>query len=505
MRIELPTGQIAEFPDDMPMSEIEAVLQRQFPVEPKQAIAQAGQSAAEDDVLGVSAAGVEMPTEFGRTQAVRQFAQGMTFGTSDELESALTGKPVQEIRKEMKQYKEDRPGAAMSAEIMGMAMSPAQLLKLPKALQGMSTTAQAATKAGTGGFAYGAGTAEGSAMDRIEQGAAYAVPSALFGAGGQMLINKIGNKTVDAAMKASADNPTVANLKTARDKAYDVVDASRTVFGKDSYDRIFNAANTAAKEAGFTGSAADPMKSVAFPNLTKMIALVDTHATQAMSLKQLDKLRNRIQGVASQAFKKGDTDEYIAIKNVVNDIDDMVEQRLAAAGDDSMKVARAAHARYAKARDINDALLEAKTQAKVTGSGGNTENLMRQAVNRILKNKNTQKFYTDEEREVMRKFAAGDLTQDVLRLVGKLSPTDSGLMLALQTGAMVTDPVFATTAAGGYLAKRLAESRIERKGGELISKLGGVTPTKPAAPAPLTTSGGVMGAQGLMEFLGVAP
>ena len=170
-----------------------------------------------------------------------------------------------------------------------------------------------------------------------------------------------------------------------------------------------------------------------------------------------------------------------------------------------MKAARAAHARYAKARDLNEALLEAKTQASTTGTGGNTENLMRQAVNRIRKNERTKKYYTDAEREIMRRFSEGDLPQTVLRNIGKLSPTDSGLMTALQLGAAVVDPTYVATAAAGFGAKKIAESRMERKAAELVNKIGGVTPPKPVPASSAVVNPSVIGTQGLLEYLGVAP
>jgi len=467
--------------------------------------AQMGAPAAEDDVLGVGSSGVMMPTEAGLDAITREFAQGATFGLSDELEAALTGKTLEEIAQGRKEFKQYAPSTAIAAETMGMALSPAALLKLPKALQGMSTVGQAATKAGAGGFVYGAGTSEGDVVDRIAQGAAYAVPSALFGAGGQMLINKVGNKTLNEAMKISAENPTVKNLEKAKDVAYKVVDKNGAIFGKDSYNTIFNAANKSASDIGFIGSATDPMRSLSYPYLTKAMAVVEQHSGQALTLKQLEKIRRNLQTNASQAFKSNAKDEYGAIKNIINEIDDVVEAKLAASGDDSMKAARAAHARYAKARDLNEALLEAKTQASTTGTGGNTENLMRQAVNRIRKNERTRKYYTDAEREVMRKFSEGDLPQTVLRNIGKLSPTDSGLMTALQLGAAVVDPTYVATAAAGFGAKKLAESRMERKAAELVNKIGGVTPPAPAAASGMITNPSVIGTQGILEYLGVAP
>ena len=167
MIVTLPDGRKVRFPDGMSKEEIKSLIKSKLPNIDKP-MYEAGQPAAEDDVLGVGASGVSMPTEYGRTQSSRSFAQGLPFVGSfmDEIESFFTGTPSEQIRSEMKQYNIESEGAGTLAELTGAVMSPlGQAQKLAKVVGG--------------GFSYGAGKAEGDLEERAIEGlktAAVAVP-----------------------------------------------------------------------------------------------------------------------------------------------------------------------------------------------------------------------------------------------------------------------------------------------------------------------------------------
>ena len=130
MIVALPDGRKVKFPDGMPKDEIKALIKSKFPNIDKP-MYEAGQPAAEDDALGVGASGVSMPTEYGRTQSVRSYAQGLPFVGSfmDEVESFFTGIPSEQIRSEMKQYNIESEGAGTTAEMVGAVMSPLEAHK----------------------------------------------------------------------------------------------------------------------------------------------------------------------------------------------------------------------------------------------------------------------------------------------------------------------------------------------------------------------------------------
>jgi len=117
----------------------------------------------------------------------RAFAQGVTFGTSDEIEAFITklrtGKPyreaVKEIRQEIAQFREDEPLIAYPSEIIGSL--PSGILGGARlAARGIGAVGQGAILGG----AYGAGTGEDTVSGR------------LTGAGGGALVGGAAAKAI---------------------------------------------------------------------------------------------------------------------------------------------------------------------------------------------------------------------------------------------------------------------------------------------------------------------
>lgn len=117
----------------------------------------------------------------------RAFAQGVTFGTADEIEAFVTklrtGKPykeaVKEIRQEIAQFREDEPLIAYPSEILGSL--PSGILGGARlAARGIGAVGQGAILGG----AYGAGTGEDTVSGR------------LTGAGGGALVGGAAAKAI---------------------------------------------------------------------------------------------------------------------------------------------------------------------------------------------------------------------------------------------------------------------------------------------------------------------
>ena len=68
--------------------------------------------------------------------------------------------------------------------------------------------------------------------------------------------------------------------------------------------------------------------------------------------------------------------------------------------------------------------------------------------------------YSDaEEIKLMEDFVQGTMSENTMRLIGKLSPTGNGLMQALNIGAIVNNPAFAVATISGAAAKAGAEGK----------------------------------------------
>jgi hypothetical protein len=503
---ELPDGTILEFPDNTPDSVVDSVVRQHMGVatptptaEPTQ-FREMGVSAAPDEPLGVSGAGVMMPTEAYRTGMGREFAQGVTLGGAEEaeagLKSAFGGGTYEEelakARGEMKQFREAEPKAAFAAEMAGSFASPIPYAKV-RGAERLGKTGEAMARAGAVGFGYGFGTGEGGIIERAENAVEVAVPSMLIGGIAQKGLDKLTNKTLAAATRQGMNKPTIEALETAKNKAYAEVDKSATVFGKSDMQDLYGRVSDIAKKYDY-----DPKIDTKIASIQRMM---ENKMDMAQSLSEFDRMR---QNIFRRAKGSGDETENAALREMAQAVSEVIDDKLGQSGDNIMQVARLANARYAKAKELDDAFEAARRQAAATGSGGNVENLYRQAVNRILKGKGSR-FFTEAELANMQKFVEGDSIQNVARLLGKLSPNGNGLMLALNVGAVAYDPMMVAATITGMGSKKFAEKRVESQAQKLVDMAAGqVKKVQEPATRGISAPSAVT-SQSLLEQLGVAP
>lgn len=141
------------------------------------------------------------PTRRARARAA---LQGLTFGFGEELESKLSGVPVEELRKEMREYSLQNPWENLMMEVLGGLPSGGGVSKLmSKIPEGARLIGALRTTPGSIGSVakegavqsalYGAGSAEGDLSDRLKgavaQGAQGAVVAPAVVAAGKALKN----------------------------------------------------------------------------------------------------------------------------------------------------------------------------------------------------------------------------------------------------------------------------------------------------------------------------
>jgi len=85
----------------------------------------------------------------------------------------------------------------------------------------------------------------------------------------------------------------------------------------------------------------------------------------------------------------------------------------------------------------------------------------------------------------MRQFVRGNVSENTLRLIGKLSPSGNGLMMALNIGAIAAEPMMAAATAAGAGAKALSEAAAMR-GAEALKTMA-ATGAVPAQQPIMTT------------------
>lgn len=210
--------------------------------------------------------------------------------------------------------------------------------------------------------------------------------------------------------------------------------------------------------------------------LNATLKILDRRAGKETTLTQLDDIRKNLW--KRYAVAK----DQPQILDAIASIDHMINKKGSAS--ELMEVARAANSRYAKSQLLEDAFNKAQDQTAATGSGGNILNKYRQAVTSIINNERKAKFFTAGELDMMRQFVRGDASENLKRLVGKLSPSGNGLMMALHViGGVASNGASLPLMAAGALAKGSADKSAMRGASAIQDFVAGV----PRVMAPQST------------------
>src|SRR5690606_33199213 len=144
---------------------------------------------------------------------------------------------------------------------------------------------------------------------------------------------------------------------------------------------------------------------------------------------------------------QGDKGEAHFGEMFIDVIDDFITKtapsRVAAgAGDDAANGAipagRTTHSLLRRSETLASAMTAARLRAASSGSGGNIDNSIRQELRKIITSDKKSRGFTKAELDAMEGIVVGGgKIQDVMRLIGKLSPSGNGLMAALGLGATI--------------------------------------------------------------------
>ena len=440
-RVEF-NGEIVEFPDGVSDDQILSFLKAQNSAPP--------------------AAPTVDPSQVNRVNAlVNSAAQGLTFGTSDEIEAGLStglgflgdyGKELESVRARQDALRQEYPTTSLVGEIggavgTGVGAARAGLSLLGGARSVPGAIGRGAVEGAAYGGLYGAGNSEGGAIERAEgfgsgavQGAA--VGGALSGAS-QGVVNSLARR---AAKKAA---PSLDDLAGVKDRAYQAVDQSGFKFPQSQWDQFVGDLQNVMSQ--------DKISAARNPKAASMLGDIADMKGMTPSLSEVDKLR---QVISRDVAGATDPSERRFGQMMIDKIDTLVDQ---ASGAPALKTALDATRRIKKSEQITEALMKGERRAQSTGSGGNVENAMRQNVRGILDNASKRRGFTPEEISAMEDFVRGGKVQNLMRLVGKLSPGGSGLMTALGIGGTMANPLLGVPALAGMGAKAIADKSVRGK------------------------------------------
>jgi len=441
--------------------------------------------------------GYQPTTESGQAQPVgsatgapRAALQGMTFGFGDEIVGGMTGtmaaagnvmrgqpanlggeveRFTEQERQRIGQFRQEAPVTAIGSEVAG-AVASSVVTPAVRALQALSPVARATVTGGGSGALYGFGTGEGGLASRLRNAVEVGIPSALFGGALQGTVQIAGAAAprIAALFKRSAERPSIEVLRNTKNAAYDAVDKSGLRFDPADMDSLLVAARAAADDVNYVPDVDR--------NTFAAIRMIENNAGKEATIGQLDKLR---QGLRSRFDASGGKE--VGILKMIDAVDDMIASHPST--DALMTLAREANGRYKKAELLDYAFNRAELQTAATGSGGNILNKYKQAVTSILTNPNQSRYFNAAEKAQMEALIRGDITENVLRRIGKLSPSGNGLMLALNIGAIAANPLMAIGTAVGAGAKALSDSSGQRAVQGILDTVSGV-PLRPRVQVP---------------------
>ena len=421
-------------------------------------------------------------------QAARSAATPVVGGWSDELAGVaemFMGGDYEQGRQRFLEtarlYSEQNPNAAKWAKRLGGAEGTIAALSVGGAstpLQG-SLPARMAQGAGIGAVAAGAegavseaGRAEpGQRAEAAVEGAKTgALFGAAFGAGGVFVADKA-SKVLRRVFTKTAERPTVEGLRAAKNLAYRAVDEAGETFTATEVGGMVKKFEDTLDASDYVGGMGQKVD-IQLARLRKM-----ADKGQPITLSRLDDVRSRLWKAYNAA------QDEVEILDAISIIDEMIDAK----GGDIMRMAREANARFRKAELLENAFEKAQRQTASTGSGGNILNKYRQAVTGILSNQKQAKFFSQEEIAVMDNFVRGDIGENVLRRIGKLSPNGNGLMQALNLAAVAVDP----TAIAGSAAATFAKDAADRSAMRGADSLQDMVATGQAPAAAPTTAAGI--------------
>lgn len=299
---------------------------------------------------------------------------------------------------------------------------------------------------------YGAAAGAGSeALGQIAEDTDVEGAARLVGALATPMVIGGATRALRSAIKAADERPSLDTFYDRKTAAYKAVDDSGVVVQPAAIDRIYaNSVQAARSTPNYVPQVDEATNSA--------LALLDSiRGPQSMTISQLDKVRQQLNNLYRSNRNQ------VSILDMVDSVDDAISGALQSAGAGPlMEIARSANSAFKKVELLDMAMDTAKTGAAVSGSGGNVVNKYRQAVAAILRNPRQLSYFNSGEIEAMKRIARGNLPENVLRSIGKLSPTGGGLMKVINFAAIVHNPFLLAGSAVAAGSKKASEMLMER-------------------------------------------
>ncbi len=263
------------------------------------------------------------------------------------------------------------------------------------------------------------------------------------------------NKTLEAFGKKSRTSPSLETLRNNKNASYEAFEKAGGDIKVRMDDVIQDIEDEIVKNEDMFLSYVPRLD--ANKPVDEFLKTVKSFKGKEFNLTALDKLKSSTYA----NYKNSGFDPRVNILR--NKLDDAIENASTKSGGDKAQAllnqARANNRTYKKVQIFDELMEKAELQTAATGSGGNIVNKYRQALVKIVTDKNKSRAFDEQEIQLMKSIIDGKTSDNVLRLVGKLSPNGNGLMTFLNLAAVSTNPAFLAITSTAMGAKRLADKR----------------------------------------------
>lgn len=271
---------------------------------------------------------------------------------------------------------------------------------------------------------------------------------------------KVYNKTAEALRQKNFKSPALETAEQSKNKAWDEFEqvAGKLAINMDDVNRDLGVAIANNRKDVFIGYTPKGGGDADF--IDQAIQKVSAHTGDTFNAVQLNNLVKELNEVYRRSGYKPQL-KFIR-DNVKNTLETKAAQVANTVGGDAgnlLKNANAESRKYYKIKMFDEAMDKAKRNVASTGSGGNVVNTYKQAIKNILNNPKNRMQFDPDEIIMMERFVRGSMTDNMLRLMSKLSPTGNGLMAALNVGAAAANPAMLGVTAAGMTAKGVIDRK----------------------------------------------
>lgn len=401
---------------------------------------------------------------FGGPQAradVNQAAVGMAnsamanFG--DEAVGAIDGpRAAMRMRTDQADLARRNPALATTGEIAGAlgtaAAAGAGLVGRTSSTLGK--VAAGALEGGIFGGLYAAGGADKG--QKVAEGVQGAAGGAV--AGGVATRALVGLERYLGLRAARRAAPAADDLKAASQQLYEAAAQSGVVYRPQAVQQAVDDIG-----AEMASNLIDP---TLHPKASAVIKRLPELVSKPATLREVERYR-QLAGQAARDAQAGSADERLA-SMVVDALDEFTMDQgnmvATSGGAELQREARRLWSQHMKDQRVSFAVEKAARRAASTGSGGNIEKAIRQNITAIRNNPKLMRGFTRDEIAAMDRIIEGGRFDNFMSLIGKLSPSGNGLMLALQTAGLVsTSGASVPLIALGAGAKKLADTATTRR------------------------------------------